>query len=553
MAIKPIEFISNAVRAKEIVAVLARNGFADLLQKLDLPPRILSAFGTSAMVKRSLWERVRLALEQLGPTFIKIGQLLSTRPDVIPEALIGELRKLQESVPPSPFSEIEPIIEEGLGQPLSEVFDSFEEEAAAGASMAQVHFATLADTGERVAVKVQRPGLDKIIDADFDILLWFARQAHERLDDLRPYDLPGVVQTLREGLEQELDFRREARNIQFFTLQNSFPEEICAPKVFEDLCSRRVLVMERIDGQRLSEIEQGSDLAKRVARIGSRSLFHQILINGFFHADPHAGNLRLLDEKRLCLLDWGLTGQLTRRMRFGMVDLFLSFIRGDAEQVARTAMGLADSGDPVDRRALERQIMFSMREHYDPATGQGDIGRAVLQLLYIFGRNGIDLSRDYSLMAKAILSVEETGKALDSEYNLKTEFEPVLLDLIRERRSPWRMLRDARESIMQGLDYIQSLPDEVYRILKKIEKDNLKLNLQHRGLEELDNTISDASNKITLGIILGCLIMGSSLIITTKIPPLLFGYPIIGLIGFVLSMALGVWVAVDILRGGRKK
>ncbi len=551
MAIKPIEFISNAVRAKEIVAVLARNGFADLLQKLDLPPRILSAFGTSAMVKRSQWERVRLVLEELGPTFIKIGQLLSTRPDVVPEALIDELRKLQETVPPVPFSEVQSIIEEGLERPVSEVFASFEEEAAAGASMAQVHFASLVGTGERVAVKVQRPGLEKTIDADFDILIWFARQAHERLENLRPYDLPGVVQTLREGLERELDFRREARSIQFFSLQNSFPEDICAPKVYEDLSSRRVLVMERIDGHRLTEIDPGSELAKRIARVGSRSLFHQILINGFFHADPHAGNLRLLEGKKLCLLDWGLTGQLTRRMRFGMVDLFLSFIRGDAEQVARTAIGLADSGNAVDHRTLERQIMFSIREHYDPATGQGDVGKAVLQLLYIFGRNGIDLARDYSLVAKSILCVEETSKALDPEYNLKSEFEPVLLDLIRERRSPWRMVRDARERLMQGLDYVQNLPDELHRILKKIEKDSLKLNLQHRGLEDLDHTISEASNKITLGIILGCLIMGSSLIITTKIPPLLFGYPIFGLIGFVLSMALGVWVAIDILRGGK--
>ena len=532
--------------------MLARNGYADVLHRLDLPPRILSAFGNGSSEKLNQWERIRSVLEQLGPTFIKFGQLLSMRPDVAPEPLIIELRKLQERVHPTDFESILPEIENSLRASVDEVFESIEETAAAGASMAQVHFAVLKESGDRVAIKVQRPGIEKTIDADFDILMWFARQAHERIEELKPYDLPGVVDTLRKGLEKELDFRFEARSMAFFELQNPYPETVHAPSVYESLSSKRVLVMERIDGKRLSDFETDSPEAKRIAENGSKSLFHQILIAGFFHADPHSGNMRLLDDGRLCLLDWGLVGQLTRRMRYGLMDLFLAFVQGNAESVARTAINLADSGSAIDERAMEREIMVAMREHYNPETGKGDMGRAILQLLHIFGRNGIDLARDYSLTAKAILCVEEMGYQLDSQYNLRKAFEPVLMELMKERRDPSRLLSGAKHSFVQGLQYLQGLPEELRRILKKVEKDSLRVNLQHKGLDKLDYTISDASNKITLGIIIGCLIVGSSLVITTDIPPLLFDIPVIGWIGYVMSMVLGVWVVIDIFRGNRR-
>lgn len=552
MALRAFEFLANAVRAKEIVAVLARNGFADLLQKLDLPPRLLKAFGSVPEHRTSPWERIRLVMEQLGPTSIKIGQLLSMRPDVVPEGLIVELRKLQEQVPPVDFAEARGTLEAELGVGIEVVFSEFEEQAAAGASMAQVHFARLAATGERVAVKVQRPGIEKVIDADLDILAWFARQAHERIEDLKPLNLPAVLDALREGIGRELDFRREARSLASFRRRNTQPDDVSAPRVYEEYSSRRVLVMERIDGRSLTELEPDSIEARRVARVGSRSLFHQILIDGYFHADPHVGNLRLLDDGRLCLLDWGMTGQLTQRMRYGLLDLFLAFVRADAELVTRIAIGLADTGEAIDRRRMERDVNVAIREHYNPDTGEGDVGRAILKLLYVFGQNGVDLAGDYSLMAKAILCVEEMGTKLDSSYNLKSEFEPVLVELVRERRSPKRMARQARDGFFRSLDQLQAIPEELLRILKKVERDNLRVTMQHRGLEELDDTISDASNKITLGIIIGCLLVASSLIVTSNAPPIVFGFPILGLVGYVLSFILGVYVAFDILRGRKR-
>lgn len=552
MPIKPFEFLANAVRAKEIATVLARNGFADLLQKLDLPPRLLTAFGRPGLERRSQWERIRMVLEQLGPTFVKIGQLLSTRPDVVPEPLLLELRKLQEQVPPVPFDKIRPVLEEGLGCPWTEVFATFDEVAAAGASMAQVHFATLLAGGDRVAIKIQRPGLEKVIDADFDIIAWFLRQAHERIEDLRPYNLPAVLETLREGLESELDFRREARSLAVFCARNPTPEEVTAPRVYDALASRRVLVMERIDGRRLETVAPDTDLARLVARSGARSLFHQIMRLGFFHADPHAGNIRLMDDGRLCLLDWGLAGQLTQRMRYGLADLFAAFVRGDARRITRVAIDLSDTTEAIDRRKMEREVMLAIQGHYNPDTGSGDLGRAILKMLFVFGRNGVDLARDYSLMAKAILCVEETGKALDSRFNVREEFEPVLRDLTKERRSPRRALRELLDTLGSAFEQMRHSPEELMRILRKIERDNLNVNLQHKGLDKLEYTINDASNKVTLGIITGCLLVSSSLIVTAGVPPIVFGFPILGLVGYVLSFLLGIYVAFDILTGRRK-
>ena len=552
MALKPLEFIANAVRAKEIVSVLARNGFADLLQKLDLPPRLMSALGKMAPAKRSQWERTRIVMEELGPTFIKFGQLLSMRPDVVPEALIKELRKLQERVPPVSFDQIRPILEEGLGCEISDVFSEFEEEAVAGASMAQVHRARLLSNGEQVAVKIQRPGLQKVIDSDFDILHWMAKQAHERIDDLRPVNLPDVVEAMREGLERELDFRWEAKSLAYFSKRNEYPDDVKAPAVYEDLSSRRVVVMEWIEGRKLDKVVPGSVEAKRLSKMGARSMFYQIMISGYFHADPHAGNIRVTGDGKICFLDWGMTGQLTQRMRYGLLDLFMAFVKADAGQVCRIGMNLADTGASIDRRKMERDVNLAIREHYNPETGDGDVGRAILSLLYVFGRNGIDLARDYSLLAKAILCVEETGTTLDETFNLKDEFEPVMKTLIRQRRNPKRVAAEIRDSVLLGIDQLQSIPEEALRILKKVEKDNLQVNLQHRGLEELDDTISDASNKITLGIIIGCLVVGSSLIVTSKTPPIVFGFPILGIVGYVLSLLLGLYVAFDILRGRPK-
>jgi ubiquinone biosynthesis protein len=358
--VKP--FLVHAVRAKEIASVLARHGFADLLDQLDVPPGIWQKLVPQPRVRRSTWERVRLALEDLGPAFVKFGQLMSMRPDVLPHPLILELRKLQDAVRPVPFAEIRPVLLEELPVELAEVFSEFDETPVAAGSLAQVYFARLRGTGLPVAVKVQRPNIVRIVQTDLSFAAWLAAQLHQRRPALQPYDLPAVVEEVRVGVLQELDFRNEARNQQYFNAVNPYPTRVFAPGVIEELSGERVLVMERIDGVPAGREALSAEPGRGLAADGARSIMHQVLVAGFFHADPHSGNLLITADGRLCFLDWGLAGHLTRRLRYALADLWAAALEQDAERIVHIAADLASPEARPDLRVMEKEITLVLRE-----------------------------------------------------------------------------------------------------------------------------------------------------------------------------------------------
>ena len=549
---KPLTFLSNASRAKDIFAVLAKHGFANLLSQLDPQEGLWKRIIPQPAERRTIWERIRLALEELGPTFVKAGQLMSMRPDVLPHALIFELRKLQNAVRPIPFSEMSLVLADELDRPLAEVFATFDETAVASASLAQVYFATLPD-GREVAVKVQRPYLLKTVQADLDLLSWFAVQLHQRIDTLNPYDLPSVVAEVKENLLRELDFRNEARNQQYFSALNPHPDRVYAPSVIAELSGERVLVTERIAGVTVGSARLAPAEAKRIASNGAASLIHQILIAGFFHADPHAGNVLVTPDGRLCFLDWGMAGNLTRRLRFGLADLFIAAVQQDAERIVQIAAELGSPAGRADLRAMERDVTLALREDFNSTIGRVQLGRAMLKLLYIFGQNGINITRDYSLMAKAVLSIEEVARTLDPEFDLRAEAKPVLAELQKDRAGPRAILRESRTLLRSLITGARELPADIFRIIRRIEHDDLTIKFQHQGLEDLDNAIGTASNRLTLGVIVGALIIGSSSIVTTGIRPHLLGYPALGIVGYLISALLGFYIVWDIIRHGRHR
>ncbi len=549
---KPFDFLSNAVRVKDIFAVLARHGFANLLNQIDPQSGIWQKLVPQAGHRHTVWERVRMALEELGPTFVKIGQLMSMRPDALPHALILELRKLQTAVQPRPFSEMRVVLVEELEAEPSFAFSTFDETPRASASLAQVYFATLHD-GRPVAVKIQRPDLLKTIQSDLDLLSWFAHQLHQRIEAYRPYNLPAVVEEVKEGLLRELNFRHEARNQQYFNALNPHPDRVFAPAVIEEFSSERVLVMERIDGDTVNTAKLSPADAKRIAADGASSLVHQILITGFFHADPHAGNVVVTTAGRLCFLDWGMAGNLTRRLRHALADLFLAAVDQDAERIVQIAADLGGPGGRADLRAMERDVTLALREDFNRSINRVQVGRAMLKLLFIFGQNGINMTRDYSLMAKSILSIEEVARILDPNFDLRAQVRPILVQLQKERTGAKAMIREGRGVLRSFLSNARELPSELFRIVKRLEHDDLTIRFQHQGLEDMDDALKTASNRITLGVIIGSLIVGSSLIITTGISPYIFGYPALGMIGYLLSAILGLYVIWDIFRHGRHK
>lgn len=548
---KPLDFYHNAVRVKEIFAVLARQGFANLLGQIDPKGRWWSRLVPQPEVRRTLWERVRLSLEELGPTFIKMGQLLGSRPDLLPNELILELRKLQNAVSALPFPEMRPVLEEELGAGVTEVFGSFDESCVASASLAQVYFARLRD-GREVAVKVQRPNLQKQVQTDLDLLTWLAGQVHQRVAALQPYDLPGIVEEVKRGMLRELNYEHEARNQRYFNALNPNPDKVFAPEIVAELSGRRVLVMEWIRGRVVADNVFSAEEGRRVAAIGASSLVHQVLITGFFHADPHEGNVVVMDDGRVCFLDWGMVGNLTKRMRYGLADLLLSAVNQDAERVVQIAMDLGGSAR-VDARAMERDVTLALQEHFNSVIGHMEIGRAMLKLLFIFGQNGVYISQDYSLVAKAVLSIEETAWKLDPEFDLKADVQPVLVKLQKERAGAVAMVREGRSVARSLFKGLRDLPREILRIVRRVEQDDLTIKFEHKGLESLDDAVSRASSRITLGVIIAALIVGSSLIITTNVGPFLFGYPALGIVGYILSAMLGLYVIWDIVRYGRHR
>jgi len=550
--VKPLTFLSNAARAKDIFAVLAKHGFANLLTQLDPQEGLWKRIIPQPSERRTTWERIRLALEELGPTFVKAGQLMSMRPDALPHALIFELRKLQNKVRPLPFAEMRSVLVSSLDVSPAVAFATFDETPIASASLAQVYFATLPD-GREVAVKIQRPDLLKTVQADLELLSWFASQLHHRIAGLQPYDLPSVVAEVKDNLLRELDFRHEARNQRYFNALNPHPDRIFAPEVVDELSSEYVLVMERISGVSVADARLAPAEAKRIASNGASSLIHQVLIAGFFHADPHAGNVLVTPDGRLCFLDWGMAGNLTRRLRLGLADLFLAAVEQDAERIVQIAADLGSPGGRADLRAMERDVTLALREDFNGTIGRVQLGRAMLKLLFIFGQNGINITRDYSLMAKAVLSIEEVARTLDPAFDLRAEARPILIELQRDRTGPRAILRESRSLIRSLLSGLRELPADVFRIVRRIEHDDLTIKFQHQGLEELDDSISAASNRLTLGVIIGSLIIGSSLIVTTGIRPYLFGYPALGIVGYLLSALLGLYVVWDIVRFGRHK
>ncbi len=535
------------MRAPEIVAILVRWGFEDLLLQLDTPQFLLKNLVRKKVTHLSAYERMRNACEELGPIFVKFGQILSTRPDRLPEPLVMELKKLRNDVETQPFEKIKPVALKALGCELEEVFAEFDPEPIAAGSLGQVYRAKLLSTGEPVAVKIQRSEIHKTISADMEIIGWFARQVHTRVEELRPYNLPSLLREAEKRLEEELDYRNEADNAEIFLALNA-EEKVFAPKVYRALTSRRLLVTEWIDGFAPDQIKLAPEEAQAVARLGGESIFHQIVGTGFFHSDPHPGNMLITADQRICFIDWGQAGQITLQMRYHLADMFSAITSRDADKVIRVAEQMAVDNRRIDRRRLEKEVTFLLNKHREFGPSGTKMGTVGLEMLYLFGTNGIEVLPDYALLSKSILCVEETARILDPKFDIQKVAHPYLVKLNKERWSFSGIQRQTVFPVLNMLRSMQQIPENMQRILQRIEDEELQINFHHTGTENLEETFNASMNRLTVGIIIGSLLIGSSLVITTGVTPLLWGYPAIGILGFLVSGLLGLYIVISTLR-----
>ncbi len=541
-------FLGHAGRAKEILGVLAKHGYADLLNQLDLPESVWRRLPDPG-AELTTHQRLRVVAEELGPSFVKLGQFLSMRPDVLPQPLILELRKLQSNVPPLPYATMKPVLVEALGADPTEVFDDFNEEPLAAASLAQVYTAHLKGKKHKVAIKVLKPDARRTIEIDLQFAQWFAEQVHQRSEKVRPFNLPAVVATAGASMLAELDFRIEARNQLYFNSRNPHPDEVFAPVVYEEYSGEKVLVMDYIAGKPVGKGAAPLEVRRQIAGRGAASLIRQVLVDGFFHADPHAGNVLVTADHRLCFLDWGMVGHLTRRLRLGLAEFWTAAVDQDAERIVQIATTLArPDTKPAEINVMEKEVTIALREELNYAVGRQELGRAMIKLLNIFGRHGVSLSEDYTLMAKAVLSIEEVGRSLDPDFDLREHTKSVLAELYKNEAGPKAITRRLREMLRDTAEGLRDLPMELRRLVRRLEHDDFTINFQHKGLEKMDDSMRIAANRVSIGVIIGSLIIGSSMIVTTGIHPLLFGYPALGIVGYLVSALLGLYIVWGIIR-----
>lgn len=543
--------LSKLGRFRDIVGVLFKYGFDDVAERLQLPGKILISKTRIAVPEMNTWERVRHALEELGPTFVKFGQILSLRGDLLPAELIKELEKLQDNVAPVSFAEIREVLQKALKRPLDEIFSVLDEEPLAAGSLAQVHRAVLKEENVPVALKIRRPDIVRTVEIDLRILEGAAPYLSEHLEFARTYDLVNLVKEVKRSLLREMNFTLEARNMQIVIQALAEEKDVIIPLVYEDYTRSAVLTMDLVEGVKLKDL-QPENVAERehLAKTGIRLVVKQVLEKGFFHADPHPGNFLVVADNKLCLLDWGVVGILPSEIRYEMVELIGSIVDMEAEKVFDILIELTGANVArINERLLLRDILEILHLYHSVTVGKLDLGQLLMDLNNMLRTHHIKLPSDLALMFKAMVTAEGTARQLYPELNVIAELEPFIAQLGTERWSLSQIWRRFTRQLRLYLKLQGNLPGSIQRILQKLEQGELDIRFRHENLGGLQKSLDNFSNRLSFSIILGAVIIGSSMIITTGVKPLIFGYPAIGLVGYLISAVLGLIVVINIFRG----
>ncbi len=545
-------YVGNAVRLAEVVQILVKHGFADMLRGMGVfegaSAKLLQSLRIikpSDIFPRTQADQLRAALTELGPTFVKVGQLLSTRPDLAGVELSRGLADLQDKVPAVPFDEIRPFIESSLGRSIGEVFAEFDPEPIAAASLSQVYRARLS-TGEAVAVKVQRPGMKEVIDADLHLMHGIAHWAEEQARDLAWMDPVAVVEEFQRSIMRELNFSIERQLIDQFRENFGDDETVFVPKSYPQACTDRVLTMDLVDGVRIDALglyaERDSDPLV-VARIGCEALFKQVSRHRLFHADPHPGNIMLMRNNRIAFIDYGMAGRLGRADVYAMADLLQGIFEKNVEQCVRAALAFTLSGEVEDTLGFERDVGEYITFEAQSVIASGLIGKAIEQVITILRKHRLQLAPRFSLLLKALATIESTGHLLDPKLDVVPILRPYVDEIVTQRYSPGSLLQDLRHDLIEAFQVGREVPGHISYVLRMLRRGKLKVQISHEELSRAAGVVDRASNRLTFGLITGSLIVGSSLLVTAGSQA-----QSLGVIGFSIAGALGVVILVSILR-----
>jgi len=545
----------NVNRLTEILSVFSKYGLADWLSRLNLEfaKGLLKSRDGEILAHHTRETRIRMALAELGPTFIKLGQLLSTRPDLVGRALADELRTLQSDAPADPPGRVRETVEKELGLPLEQLFLQFDEQPIASASIGQVHRAVL-PSGERVVVKVQHHGIQEKVRKDLDVLSTLAQLA-DRLPEFAPYRPVATVAEFQRTLRRELDFGREERNLQLFSSRFAGNPHVAIPRPFTDLCTPQVLTMELLEGVKLAElerIEQAVFDRQAIARHGAHLYLEMIFSEGLYHADPHPGNVVLLPGNVIGLLDFGMVGRIDERLREQIEDMLSAIASQDAVRLATLVRRVGSAPPDLDETALRADVSDFVAHYGTQSLDQFDLGGALSEMTEMFYRYGIVLPAQVAMLLKVLITLEGTSQLLDPHFSLIEVMQPFHRRSLRARLSPLRRLKRLGR-VYDELEHLaELLPRRLIDILEQVQTGKFDVHLDHRGLEP-------SVNRLVLGMLASALFIGSSLLLSLKVPPLLFPrepflglsqLSVLGLSGCVLSVLLGLRLIQAIGKSG---
>ncbi|MCD6330463.1 MAG: AarF/ABC1/UbiB kinase family protein [Candidatus Cloacimonetes bacterium] len=546
-------------RYREIITILFKHGFGDLVTSsqiekyLDFGKKFIPRKKVTKTTSLSRWERIRMVLEELGPTFIKFGQIMSNRPDILPEPLLIELEKLQDSVPPMPNEEAEKMIEQELGKPISELFKNIDTNPIASASIAQVYQAELF-SGEKVAIKVQRTGIQKIIETDLEIMFHLSLLMEKHIAEMQILNPVEMVREFERSIHKEIDFNIEASHIERFARNFQTDLSIYIPEVYKDYSTKKILTMEFIDGIKVSNLkslrEADSD-PLLVASRGCNLILKQIFEHGFFHADPHPGNILILKDNIICFLDFGMMGTLLPKHQDYLGNIIVGVVSKDSKKITETLLRLTGTYNIENRDQLEYRVSELVNQYAYIPLKEIKIGELLNKLFRMLIDFKLRLPSDFYLLSKALITIEGVGTKLDPDFDMVSHIEPFAKNLLKKRMDPVKLAKDLYSSIAEFRLLIKDLPFEIREIIRQIKTGKLKVEFEHKGLEPMLIKHDQISNRIAFAIVLAALIIGSSLIVLSKIPPLWNEVPIIGIVGFVGAGIMGFWLLISILRHGR--
>ncbi|MCK5833590.1 AarF/ABC1/UbiB kinase family protein [bacterium] len=494
--------------------------------------------------------RLRMAFEELGGTFVKIGQILSVRPDIVPLDVCDELRKLQDEVPSVSFDKIEPILSELYSVPIDDVFAKFDRTPIAAASLAQVYRATTKN-GEEVAVKVLRPNIGRQIENDIALMQQLTKIGEHYSSLISDINPMSFVDEFARSLRRETDLVWERRNIERFTALYKGDETVHIPKVYPELSGQSVLVMEFIDGINISEIEKlrAAGLSPElVAQRGARLIVRSIFDFGFFHADPHPGNIFVLPGNVIAPLDYGMVGFVDDRVRGALFNMISGVIDEDINRFMRGLEAVCELPDGISQTELRRDIVLLTHKYYGLELQYLNVKEIGDDVFALFRRHRLHLPADLSLQCKALITVEGVGKALDPNFNTVEFLQPYVKRYLLERWSPKKLFESAEAIFEDALRASLKLPGRLDKITEKLQSGSLSVKLEHRRLEQVTDEISNASNRISSALIIAALLIASALVMSIDKGPQLFGFPLFSLINYGVGVVLGLYLVFDILR-----